>query len=506
MMKYVMACMTFCCLLAGSARAQREHFVYLQTEDMAPFYIKLNGKTVSSTAFGYLILGKMKDSTYPVKVGVLGSDQVQDYGLKVDGRNAGYLIKKLGDKGWGLVDLQTQAEQVSMEWSSAIAAETARQQFLEAEQKRIADSTAAAAAMASQVQVQADSARDTAAVAAGVMAAQADTGQRVEPAKSAEAAAAVGAGAVVAAATVSADQAKKDSAAPIVAAPKTEQERYADSINAVIAAKEKELKALQALLAGGAAAAVTSGGGDTAAQQKSSVGTVAPAKPADAGGAAAAVAAGTAVAAANVISDSGSKPDSAKASPSAKPAATDTASKAPVFLDIDFSAGDSTQARDTAMVTAPVLTVAPADSLQPATDSSRAAAIPVAPVTDSVPPVKAAPDSARADSAVAAPAKVQRQPCTDILGREEVEKLMTTTAGMTDMDAMVQTYREAFRDKCVSTSNLKKICGGLVSDVSRYRVLEAAYPHTLDFYAFADLASLLKDPYYLTKFKALVQQ
>jgi hypothetical protein len=102
--------------------------------------------------------------------------------------------------------------------------------------------------------------------------------------------------------------------------------------------------------------------------------------------------------------------------------------------------------------------------------------------------------------------KLQREPCLDVLGREEVEALITKTASIADGDEIVALYKKAFKDKCVSTSNLKKICNAHASDVTRYRILEGAFPHCLDFYAFADLESLLKDSYYITKFKALVQQ
>lgn len=96
-MKTLKRYLLIACLLASTlpALAQQKHFVYLQTEDLTPFYIQMNGKTLSSTAAGYLLLGKLTDSIYMVKLGVLGSGDVQEYGIRVQGRDAGYVLKKV---------------------------------------------------------------------------------------------------------------------------------------------------------------------------------------------------------------------------------------------------------------------------------------------------------------------------------------------------------------------------------------------------------------------------
>jgi hypothetical protein len=432
-------------LMCTKGQAQREHFVYLQTENMTPFYIKMNGKTISSTYSGYLILGKLKDSIYPIKLGMLGVDEVQDYGLKVEGRNAGYLVKKLGDRGWGIVDLQTNEEQVSMEWSSAIAAETARQEFMAVEQKRVADSIANASAAV----------------------AVADTAAAIP---------AVAVAAVVVADTVAKAEAKptSDTASRIVESPKTEQQRLQDSIANVIAEKEKELKALQAMLAGTAGAAVVAGKNADSGKTANS------AAEKTAGGLAtgAAVAAGAGVVSA--VTGDGNKDKSKAASDST----TQTNAPPP--------SADSSHANAAAVAVV-------ADSVKASSEPVAKADTATATV-DSIGAKKATTDS------VATATKLQREPCVDVLGREEVEALINKTASIADGDEIIAQYKKAFKDKCVSTSNLKKICNAMASDVTRYRILEAAYPHCLDFYAFPDLESLLKDSYYITKFKALVQQ
>ncbi|HWC54844.1 MAG TPA: DUF4476 domain-containing protein [Chitinophagaceae bacterium] len=108
-------------LLAGcGAFSQRVYFVYLQTEQEQPFFVKLNNKVFSSAASGYVILSKLYDSTYDFSIGFPQNKwPEQHFSLKVGAKDHGYLVKNFGDKGWGLFDLQTMAVQMA-----ATAAET----------------------------------------------------------------------------------------------------------------------------------------------------------------------------------------------------------------------------------------------------------------------------------------------------------------------------------------------------------------------------------------------
>ncbi len=88
--------------------AQVNHFIYLQTESKQPFYAKLDKKILSSSASGYLIIPKLKDGTYNIEIGFPRSENsVQTYTCDISNKDAGYLIKNFGDKGWGLFNLQT---------------------------------------------------------------------------------------------------------------------------------------------------------------------------------------------------------------------------------------------------------------------------------------------------------------------------------------------------------------------------------------------------------------
>jgi len=111
MMRFPLLC--FFVLLASLLNAQKIYFVYLQTETGEPFFVRMNDKLYSSESSGYLILPKLKDSTYKFKLGFPAKDVDLDFTTTINKKDHGYLIKNLGDKGWGLFDLQSLDLQMS---------------------------------------------------------------------------------------------------------------------------------------------------------------------------------------------------------------------------------------------------------------------------------------------------------------------------------------------------------------------------------------------------------
>jgi len=87
--------------------AQKIYFVYLQTETGEPFFVRMDDKLYSSSSSGYLILSKLKDSTYKFKLGFPSKDLDLNFTASINKKDHGFLIKNLGEKGWGLFDLQT---------------------------------------------------------------------------------------------------------------------------------------------------------------------------------------------------------------------------------------------------------------------------------------------------------------------------------------------------------------------------------------------------------------
>jgi len=99
-------------LFSAGLMAQKIYFVYLQTENQQPFFVRMNEKVYSSSASGYLILSKLIDSTYRYKIGFPGKNVDLNFSVTINKKDHGYLLRNFGDKGWGLIDLQNQSIQM----------------------------------------------------------------------------------------------------------------------------------------------------------------------------------------------------------------------------------------------------------------------------------------------------------------------------------------------------------------------------------------------------------
>lgn len=99
------------CLLVASGLAAQDasYFVYIQHEKQLPFYVKLNGKLLSSSTKGYVILPRLQAGKVPVTIGFPKSEAPeQQYVIRLTGkRDYGFLLKGTGDKEYALYDLQT---------------------------------------------------------------------------------------------------------------------------------------------------------------------------------------------------------------------------------------------------------------------------------------------------------------------------------------------------------------------------------------------------------------
>lgn len=101
--------------VAVTAAAQKVYFVYLQSEQEQAFFVKLNEKVHSSSASGYLILSKLKDSSYTISIGFPQNKwPEQRFIIDIKTKDHGFLVKNFGDKGWGLFDMQSLAVQMSL--------------------------------------------------------------------------------------------------------------------------------------------------------------------------------------------------------------------------------------------------------------------------------------------------------------------------------------------------------------------------------------------------------
>jgi hypothetical protein len=95
-------------LFLVGAKAQVSHFIYIQTEDKQPFYVKLKDKIHSSTGSGYLVLSQLLEDTVQLHIGFPKNEwPAQDITVNLKNKDAGFSLKNFGKEGWGLFNLQT---------------------------------------------------------------------------------------------------------------------------------------------------------------------------------------------------------------------------------------------------------------------------------------------------------------------------------------------------------------------------------------------------------------
>lgn len=115
---------------------QKVYFIYLQSEQEQPFFVKMNDKVLSSTASGYLIIPKLYDSSYSFNIGFVENKwPEQKFSVGINAKDHGYLLKNFGDKGWGLFDLQNLSVQM------AIPPETKTSTVIKSEKKEVSEFT-----------------------------------------------------------------------------------------------------------------------------------------------------------------------------------------------------------------------------------------------------------------------------------------------------------------------------------------------------------------------------
>ncbi len=105
MKKVLLVFIAFCSVYR--AHAQKVYFMYLQSENNAPFFVKMSDKIHSSTSSGYIILSNLRDSTYSLSLGFPGDQNSESvFNIPVESKDKGLLIKNFEGE-TGLFDLQT---------------------------------------------------------------------------------------------------------------------------------------------------------------------------------------------------------------------------------------------------------------------------------------------------------------------------------------------------------------------------------------------------------------
>lgn len=473
----------FCCLLvAGGLSAQDQaHFVYIQHEQQQPFYVKLNGKVVSSSSRGYVILSKLPQGKVPVTVGFLKNEMPeQEYTLRITGqRDYGYLLKNTGDKEFALYDLQTFA---TLNAAGGGAGVEAPQE--EVVVTRLSDDTASEETKAMMDNVQADvqaaltrASGDTAPPASGKKSSFAEALDKVVkddrpddmPLEFAQPEAArpvpvVPAGEELTEAVAVEQPAKKRNRRK----ERKERETLTEAEQALLSSvleDEKQAAAAEALKEASAAVALTDQGevGTAPVRQKK-------------------------------VKKKKDQPE-------------------PEFIDFGEAGTAPAAAAAKIPVTEEAVAVvdaAPEISAKEARDArrqkrkeEREAAERAAFVKDSIANseygvIPEGPEKKRVE--------MVNSDCPRVLETDAFRKLLRTMNSRKTDEDMVDAFRKGTRSVCVSTEQIRALAQLIETEESRYQLLDAAYPRTYDSQYFSSLVDLLKDGYYQRRFKAMINK
>ena len=510
-----------CCVIlsAVATHAQQLHFAFLQTDTHKPFYVILNKRTYSSTASGYVILPKLQSGEFAVRIGFANSQGAeQEYVLQVKEADQGLLIKDFGDKGWGLFNMQTMAVQyagtAAQERAKRAAAEKAEmdkatqraeQEALALQAKRREDS------VNTMIMLQKQSADSLSAVAiqntlqqryndsvtmAGKMAAQqkinTDSVNRL-------------------AAIALQQKAIRDSVSNANAFA-LQKKNTADSITLVkaIAAENERLEKIADDAARAKEAAVEKDKKDLATAKE-------------------------------IHKEEVKQPDKISL-----PVDTDAQVQPPVLLQQTFTDSGwhyayrvtNNKQRETVDVFIPaaqpklavalvlpavekdtvIKTVAqPADTVktqhtvapvvhdtvasvqEPVQEKIKNNPANIANKTDTKPIVSTDTIVPQVDKSII------NANCKSVANENDFYNLRRKIASAIGSDQMLVAARKQLKDKCYTTEQIRNLCVLFLTDESRYRFLDAAYPFAFDAYHYHLLQDLLLDDYYIQRFKAMLR-
>ena len=96
------------CLLSQGVQAQNPRFIYIQTDNKEPFYVKIDKRLLNSSATGYIIIAKLLEDNYQFSIGFPDNVWPElNVTVSVKDANTGFLLKRSGDKGWAMFNLIT---------------------------------------------------------------------------------------------------------------------------------------------------------------------------------------------------------------------------------------------------------------------------------------------------------------------------------------------------------------------------------------------------------------
>lgn len=466
--KYKFLVFFFLLILASSnIIAQQKHFIYIQTDNQQPFYVILNGQNYSSSSIGYIILSKLDNGSYSLRIGFpKNMYPEQKFDVSVDSKDYGYALKNFGDKGWGLFNLQTMDVVMSNNdrdtTSNAVVATQSNKpnRFGEILSDVVNDSTL------TKNNAVNDSAASSAATAVQVDAANNKTaGSTVEETNNAGTSA-----------TETASVNNKDTepsstrvSTDVEEEPDTSAAEASFETKGVIKAEEKN----------------TSKGTDLVfidfnKSQNDTIHVFIPGDSSQASNEDNATVAGTS---ANPSSESevAENTDSSTSGTDNHPATDNVAT----IDNISSSGQEEEVSKDsTKQVSNPFFS----DTANSATANAS---------------LTTGDDSAT--KIVTTKKETVNSTCSNMANEKVIAKLKKKIVFETDANEMIQTVKKGLKGKCISTDDVKELGRLFITDESRYNFFDAVYPYVYDYGSFSSLENQLFDNYYRTRFKAMLR-
>ena len=95
--------------------------------------------------------------------------------------------------------------------------------------------------------------------------------------------------------------------------------------------------------------------------------------------------------------------------------------------------------------------------------------------------------------------------CKNTATDYDVDKLRVKMLAIEDEDDKISTAKKVFKAKCFSVNQIRALSEIFPNDAGKYKLFDAAYSYVLDTNNFTSLQSLLKDDYYIVRFKAMIK-
>jgi hypothetical protein len=97
----------FCIVSCTTALAQQSLFLFLQSDNLQPFYVQMGDKVYSSSSTGHVIISGLQDNTCNFEVGFpQRTSRPQHFSIPLNNKDHGYQLIKNGAD-WALYDWQT---------------------------------------------------------------------------------------------------------------------------------------------------------------------------------------------------------------------------------------------------------------------------------------------------------------------------------------------------------------------------------------------------------------